>query len=89
MLMKSTKPDQLYCSVFGHNYFKIHRQKSKQPILVCRTCNSKAAIDSTGDVVELQSSNKDFNAVLRQLYWLKRRRAEGLELIHNTFTKEL
>lgn len=82
--MKSTKKDELYCSVFGHNYFKLNSKKSSNYFFICSSCQSKAALDTNGNLVELQKANKDFKAVLRQLFILKRKKEEGLQLIHKS-----
>lgn len=68
--MKSTTKNELSCSVFGHNLERLSKESNE---LVCKSCNSKIAIDNRGKFETLPLKNENIKTALRQLFLLQNR----------------
>ncbi len=52
--MKTTLTSTLFCSAFGHNYFRLNKANSNTPELICKTCKKYFRFAENGDIVEIK-----------------------------------
>ena len=65
--------NHLPCSVFGHNFSRVHNLESDSDQLVCSHCNTTVETDIFGDFSASPISNLNIQKALKQLFHLKRK----------------
>jgi hypothetical protein len=70
--MKPTKPDNVACIIFGHNFYKTRRSDKIAHQLVCKNCNHISEIDNHGNFDISPTTNKALEKTLRKFYILRR-----------------
>ncbi|ALJ05767.1 hypothetical protein APS56_11805 [Pseudalgibacter alginicilyticus] len=65
--MKTLLPNNVFCSTFGHNYFKVKNVNSETSEIVCKCCGNKFLSTSQGDVLQISFGNNDIETLIDYL----------------------
>ncbi len=65
--MKTTLTSTLFCSAFGHNYFRLNKANSNTPELICKTCKKYFRFAENGDIVEVKQRESAFGIMKAKL----------------------
>ncbi len=56
--MKTNVTSTLFCTTFGHNYFRLDKANLNTPELICKCCKSYFRFDLEGNIVKVKQSLK-------------------------------
>jgi len=58
-------PSNIYCSTYGHNYFRLSKANANAPELICKCCKSYFKFEHDGSITTLsQRENAKFSSIL-------------------------
>ncbi|GAA3595471.1 hypothetical protein GCM10022396_10770 [Flavivirga amylovorans] len=66
--MKTNVTSALFCSTFGHNYFRLNKTNTNTPKLICKCCKNYFKFNKNGDIVKVkQKQNTLFIAKVKRM----------------------
>ena len=58
--MKTEITSNLYCVIYGHNYFNLKKTSSDTPDLVCKCCKKYFSFNEEGNIIEVNKKQNSF-----------------------------
>ncbi|TGV01965.1 hypothetical protein [Flavivirga rizhaonensis] len=52
--MKTNLTSTLFCSAYGHNYFRLNKTNTNTPQLICKSCKNYFKFGKNGDIVNVK-----------------------------------
>ncbi len=56
--MKTNATLSLFCTTFGHNYFRLNKATLNTPELICKCCKNYFRFDLNGNIVKVNQDQK-------------------------------
>ena len=67
-IMKSNLATDLFCSAFGHNYFRVNKLNNKVSSLVCKCCNKQFVSKAqNGEILDISLSHNKIVPLIEYL----------------------
>ena len=57
--------DNIFCSTYGHNYFRLSHANANTPELICKCCKSYFKFDRDGNITKVShKENEKFSSFI-------------------------
>ena len=70
--MKTNLTTELYCSAFGHNYFRLDKANHEHADYICKCCKKQFVSNAEGDIIDISSKLNEIQSILKYLEHKKR-----------------
>jgi hypothetical protein len=63
--MSKNITSNIFCSAYGHNYFRLSQANANTPELICKCCKAYFKFENDGTITPVsQKENKKFSSIL-------------------------
>lgn len=65
--MKFKTANNLYCFIYGHNYYRLEKATKNTPQLICKNCKQYFTYNKQGEIIPVSKKKKKLLKILKKI----------------------